>query len=78
MRYSSLSQKEIVDVNKGLRMGLLGQTDLEIDEKTGKIHAFVIPSYKWFGMKKEGNHVRIGWDDIQTIGEDMIILSPKL
>jgi sporulation protein YlmC with PRC-barrel domain len=34
MRYKDISSKEIVDVNQGARLGVLGQTDLEIDEKT--------------------------------------------
>lgn len=77
MRFKELSGKEIVDIKKGARLGLLGQTDLEIDIKSGKIHSFVLPNYKWFGMKKEGNQARIGWDEIKKIGEDMIIIDSK-
>ncbi|KGX88395.1 YlmC/YmxH family sporulation protein [Pontibacillus litoralis] len=77
MRFRSLSGKEIVDVKQGARMGMLGQTDLEIDTATGQIKSFLIPSYKWFGMKKEGEEIRIHWEDIKKIGEDMIIIDPK-
>ena len=69
-----MSGKEIVNVNKGSRLGILGQTDLEINEKTGKIEAFVIPNYKWFGLKKEGEETKIRWESIRKIGEDMIII----
>ncbi|MDC3414091.1 YlmC/YmxH family sporulation protein [Aquibacillus sp. 3ASR75-11] len=75
MRFRDLSGKEIVDVRSGSRLGVLGQTDLEIDERTGQIKSFVIPNYKWFGMKKEGeSNQRIYWKDIKKVGEDMIII----
>lgn len=74
MRYKDLSGKEIVDVSNGSRLGILGQTDLELNEKTGQIESFIIPNYKWFGMKKEGEEIRIDWKDIKKVGEDMIII----
>ncbi|WP_338469804.1 YlmC/YmxH family sporulation protein [Niallia sp. XMNu-256] len=74
MRLSELSGKEIVDINRAERLGVLGQTDLEINESDGQIEALIIPSLKWFGMRKQGNEVRVGWNHIKKIGSDMIIL----
>ncbi|HEY4601605.1 MAG TPA: YlmC/YmxH family sporulation protein [Cerasibacillus sp.] len=74
MRYKEISGKEIVNIHYGTRLGILGQTDLEIDIKTGKINAFIIPDYKWFGLKKQGEEMKIRWDDIKKIGEDMIMV----
>ncbi|MFD1850333.1 YlmC/YmxH family sporulation protein [Oceanobacillus bengalensis] len=74
MRFGEISGKEIVSLNEGVRLGILGQTDLEIDEKTGQIHAFIIPNYKWFGLKKEGAETKIRWSSIKKIGEDMIMV----
>ncbi|WP_164668948.1 YlmC/YmxH family sporulation protein [Virgibacillus doumboii] len=74
MRYKDISGKEIVNVNHGTRLGILGQTDLEIDENTGQIQSFVIPNYKWFGLKKEGAETKIRWSSIRKIGEDMIMI----
>ncbi|WP_100010914.1 YlmC/YmxH family sporulation protein [Lentibacillus sediminis] len=74
MRYKDISGKEIVNVSEGARLGILGQTDLEINEKTGQIEAFIIPNYKWFGLKKEGEEQKIRWNSIKKIGEDMIIV----
>ncbi|MFB1049524.1 YlmC/YmxH family sporulation protein [Paraliobacillus sp. JSM ZJ581] len=74
MRYRDLSSKEIVDIQTGTRLGILGQTDIELDEKTGEIVAFIIPNYSWFGMKKEDENLRILWSDIEKIGEDMIMI----
>lgn len=77
MRLSELSGKELVDLKKAERLGILGQTDLEIDETTGHIKAFIIPSLKWFGFRKHGNEVRVPWHQITKIGTDMIIIDIK-
>ncbi|WP_174613338.1 YlmC/YmxH family sporulation protein [Virgibacillus ihumii] len=74
MRYKDISGKEIVNVNQGSRLGILGQTDLEINEKTGQIESFIIPNYKWFGLKKEGEETKIKWRSIKKIGDDMIMI----
>lgn len=74
MRYKDISGKEIVNINQGTRLGVLGQTDLEIDLQTGHIKSFIIPSYKWFGLKQEGEESKIRWKAIKKIGEDMIMI----
>ncbi|WP_071459492.1 YlmC/YmxH family sporulation protein [Bacillus massilinigeriensis] len=74
MRLSELGGKEIVDVKKAERLGILGQTDLEIDERTGQVMALVIPSVKWFGLKREGNELKVPWKHIKKIGTDIVIL----
>ncbi|ATH91469.1 hypothetical protein ACH95_21340 [Bacillus glycinifermentans] len=74
MRLSELSGKEIVDVKRAERLGILGQTDLEINEQDGQITALIIPSVKWFGFRKQGNDIRVPWKQIRKIGSDMIIL----
>ena len=74
MRLSELSGKEIVDVNQAVRLGVLGQTDLEINEKNGQIEAMLIPTLKWFGMKRQGGEIRVEWTKIKKIGDDMMII----
>ncbi|TCT26719.1 YlmC/YmxH family sporulation protein [Melghiribacillus thermohalophilus] len=76
MRFRDLSGKELIDISEGERLGVLGQTDLEIDPRTGKIKSIIIPDYKWFGVKKGEQTERINWNDIETIGDDMIIVNP--
>ncbi|MDY0408200.1 YlmC/YmxH family sporulation protein [Virgibacillus soli] len=77
MRYRDISGKEIVNIHHGTRLGILGQTDLEIDTTTGQIRAFIIPDYKWFGLKKQGEETKINWNAIKKIGEDMIMVDMK-
>ncbi len=74
MRLSELSGKEIVDIKRAERLGVLGQTDLEINEQDGQITALLIPTVKWFGLRKQGHDIRVPWNHIQKIGSDMIIL----
>ncbi|WP_096435359.1 YlmC/YmxH family sporulation protein [Alteribacter populi] len=74
MRLSEISNKEIIDFHKGERLGVLGQTDLVIDENTGQIQAFVIPTLKWFGLGKKDKEVTVYWNQIKKIGTDMIII----
>lgn len=74
MRYKDISGKEIINVNTGSRLGILGQTDLQINIETGKIESFIIPTYKWFGFKKEEVEATITWDMIQKIGSDIILI----
>jgi YlmC/YmxH family sporulation protein len=74
MRLSELSGKEIVDVKRAERLGVLGQTDLEINEGTGQIQALLIPTVKWFGLRKQGEEIRVPWKHIKKIGADMIII----
>ncbi len=74
MKLSELSGKEIVDVKRAERLGILGQTDLEINEQTGQIEALLIPTMKWFGFRKQGTEVRVPWRHIKKIGSDMIII----
>lgn len=74
IRYKEISGKEIVNISNGTRLGVLGQTDLEIDIQTGQIRSFVIPNYKWFGIKKEDSEIKIHWNSIRKIGSDMIMI----
>ncbi|MFD1705926.1 YlmC/YmxH family sporulation protein [Siminovitchia sediminis] len=72
MRLSELGGKEIVDFKKAERMGVLGQTDLEINTHTGEIHHLIIPTGKW--IRKNSGEIRVPWRNIRTVGADMIIL----
>lgn len=74
MRFSEMSGKEIIDFQRGERLGVLGQTDLVINVETGKIEAFIIPTMRWFGMKRKDKEVTVYWEQIKKIGTDMIII----
>ncbi|MGE6538155.1 YlmC/YmxH family sporulation protein [Bacillus luti] len=73
MRLSELSGKEIVDLERAEKMGILGYVDLEINEGDGQIEALIIPAGKWGGFKKEPQEIRVAWRQIKKVGHDMIL-----
>ncbi|WP_026476064.1 YlmC/YmxH family sporulation protein [Alkaliphilus transvaalensis] len=75
MRFSSMSGKEIVNLCDGSRLGIIGDSDLLVDEKTGKIVALLIPDQKnVFNFLSTNSILEIPWNAIKKIGNDMIII----
>lgn len=76
MRLTELGQKEIVNLNNGGRLGMIIDSDLLIEEETGKIVSLLAPEKK-IGFRilgLENNGIEIPWDAIRKIGYDMIII----
>ncbi|AKL95422.1 sporulation protein YlmC/YmxH [Clostridium aceticum] len=75
MRFSAMGGKEIVNLCDGSRLGVIAESDLLIDEKTGKIVALLIPDDKNFLNFFSNNSVlEIPWEAVKKIGNDMIII----
>jgi YlmC/YmxH family sporulation protein len=74
MRMKSLSKKEVIDVENGVKLGVLGSADLIIDPESGIIKSLVILSDGLIGFGKARKELTIDWGQIQTIGEDTILL----
>lgn len=74
MRYGEISGKEIINIHTGSRLGVLGQTDLQIDQETGTIKYLIVPSYSWFGLKKSEQQTKVPWEKIKKIGKDIILI----
>ena len=72
MRLSDLAGKDMIDVQSGTRMGVLGSSDLLIDEVTGRIDSIIFSS-GGFPLKRRDEKI-IPWAAIQKIGPDMILL----
>ncbi len=78
MRFSAISGKEIVNLNDGSRLGIIGDSDLLIDEKTGKIMALLIPEERgFFSFLSSSALMEIPWQAIKKIGSDMIIIEAE-
>ncbi|SHF32470.1 sporulation protein, YlmC/YmxH family [Seinonella peptonophila] len=76
MRWSELMTKECIDLTNAERVGDFTRADLQIDPRTGRIEAIVIPSTRsWFGKKEEDQKLR--WSAIQTIGADLVIIDMR-
>jgi len=75
MRLSKFSGREIVNLNDGSRLGLIEDADLLIDPESGKIDSILVYETKnQFFLKSEKNLIRIPWDNIKKIGNEMIIV----
>lgn len=76
MLLSELAEKELIEMEKGVRYGFLAETECIFDPKTGKILGFEIPSQMVkmpFQKKKPGMVRYIPWEEILLIGEDRIL-----
>ncbi|SDK47394.1 YlmC/YmxH family sporulation protein [Natronincola ferrireducens] len=75
MRFSAIGGKEIVNLCDGSRLGVIAESDLLIDEKTGKIIALLIPDERnFFNIFSNNSLLEIPWQAVKKIGNDMIII----
>lgn len=74
MKFSELAGKEIINTFDGSRLGLLGDSDLVINPRTGKILSLVIMKRGLLGMFRSSTEVTISWQTVKKIGQDMIII----
>ena len=79
MRLSEIGSKEIVDLSKGSRHGQLWDTEMLFERKTGRIKAILIPNSHSKGLFKSSQEqwIKLPWDNIVKIGEDMIIFKSE-
>jgi len=70
--FNDLRDKEVVNVCDGRRLGYV--CDAEIDCACGRICALLMPGpSKMFGFVR-GAVIRIPWDRIERIGDDIILI----
>lgn len=74
MRLSEFSGKEIIGLDNGERLGVISDSDLEINAATGEITSIILPGTTFFGFGKRKDDVVIPWSSIIKIGPDMIIV----
>ncbi|KAB3533176.1 YlmC/YmxH family sporulation protein [Alkaliphilus serpentinus] len=73
LRASELTQKEVINVTDGKRIGVI--TDLEVDLIKGRITAIIIPALgKFMGIFGKEHDFEIPWNQIKKIGEDVILV----
>lgn len=68
-----MGDKEVINLHDGMRLGYI--TDAEIDVKTGQVVCFIIEGRrKFFGLMGKDPDISIKWDEIEKIGEDLILV----
>ncbi|MDV6376666.1 YlmC/YmxH family sporulation protein [Sporosarcina sp. GW1-11] len=76
MLLSELAQKELIQVEEGMRYGFLADTDLLFNHKTGEIIGFEIRKKlgKNLFRQKDSDVIEyIPWHEIVLVGEDRIL-----
>lgn len=76
MLLSELAQKELIQVDDGVRYGLLAETDLIFNGKTGEIIGFEVKRQSGrfsFKNRYEPSEEFIPWEEIVLIGEHRIL-----
>lgn len=75
MRLGELVGKEIVNINNGARLGVVGESDVTIDVETGAICSIILPRRSNFiNMWVDKQQMIIPWESIRKIGEEVIIV----
>ncbi len=75
MRLGELAGKEIININDGARLGVIGETDLAIDDETGQVMSIMLPRKgTMLSMFAEKQELIIPWESIKKIGFEVIIV----
>lgn len=75
MRFNTIGGKEIVNLCDGSRLGIIAESDLLIDEKTGRIISLLVPDERGLlSLFSSSSLLEIPWESIKKIGNDMIII----
>ena len=72
-RSADFRQKEVISITEGRRLGYI--SDIEIDFEKGVIDSIIIPGRsRLFGLLGSAEDLRIPWNDIYKIGDDLILV----
>lgn len=75
VRISDLVGKEIVNIYNGARLGVVGDSDLEIDVETGAVRAIILPKKNnIINLWIDRQHLIIPWEAVKKIGAEVIIV----
>ncbi len=76
MRLSELQNKDVINMIDGKKVGNI--IDIEI-ESSGKMTGLIVEKSKFFvSMFSNKNELTIKWEQIEKIGEDVILVTIKL
>ena len=75
VKKSELMLKDVIDINRGKKMGFIDDVDIDLD--SGKIKAIIIPAHpnKLMSFFSKRDDRVIQWEDIKKIGEDVILVN---
>ena len=71
-RIYDLKEKQVVSLSDGKLLGNV--CDVEIDVENGRLTAIVVQGEKSFGFFGKEEEYVVMWEDIEKIGDDIIIV----
>lgn len=75
MKLNELIGKEIINIYDGMRMGTIGESDLLIDDQTGRIISIILPNRgNMFNFWADRQKLVIPWEAIKKIGREVIVV----
>ncbi|MDD4334495.1 MAG: YlmC/YmxH family sporulation protein [Desulfotomaculaceae bacterium] len=75
MRMGELVGKEIININNGRRLGVVGDSDMNVDIESGDIQSIILPRRNnLINLWVDRQHLIIPWASIKKIGTEVIIV----
>ena len=76
MRMYELAGKEIININDGARLGVVGETDLAVDVESGEIQSIILPRKgNILNFWTDKQELVIPWAAVKKIGLEAIIVT---
>ena len=73
MRLSDLQHKDVINVKDGKKIGNIIDINIELD---GKMECLIVEKSKFFvSMFSNKDEIEIKWNQIEKIGEDVILVN---
>lgn len=72
MRSSELEGKEVIELSTGARLGVVKESELVINLKSGKVEGLILRQSSFGGLGK--HEQTIPWKQIRKISDELIIV----
>ena len=72
MKMSEFIYREVINISDGDKIGFI--SDIDFDRSTGNIEAVFVPDKNRKIFSSKNNAIKIPWDNIKKIGDDIILV----
>ena len=71
MRLSEFAEKRIINVFDGELLGFIGDSDLLVDEESGRILEIIVPPSRRGANRQQGS---IPWSTVKKVGPEVVVV----
>lgn len=72
MRLSEIQNKDVININTGMKIGNI--IDIKVNSESGKIESLILEKRKFSSIFSSNDEIEIYWNQINKIGEDVILV----